>query len=243
MTPSGAAWPRFALLALAAVAIGAALWFVRDREILSRLAAQERNLRTLYADHPGATLAAAFLLYVAVTGLSLPAAGALTILYGWLFGFWPAVIVVSFASTSGATIAFLLSRWLFGSWMQARYGERLAGFNAAIERDGAFYLFTLRLVPQVPFFLVNALMGLTRLRTWTFWWVSQLGMLPATSLYVLAGASAPKLETIAERGTASVLDWRLMAALILLGATPLTLRWLLEFVRRWRASDAGAGRG
>src|SRR5204863_7676397 len=121
---------------------------------------------------------------------------------GWAFRFWPALILVSFASTAGDIVAFLLSRYFVGDFLQARYGQRLAALNAAVERDGAFYLFTLRLIPRVPFFVVNVAMGLTRLPTLTFWWVSQLGMLPGTIVYVLAGASAPSLTQIADHGLA-----------------------------------------
>jgi uncharacterized membrane protein YdjX (TVP38/TMEM64 family) len=169
-----------------------------------------------------------------VTGLSLPGATAMSVAYGWLFGFWRAVVLVSFASTTGATIAFLLSRYLLGQWIQARYGERLAALNAAIDREGAFYLFTLRLIPQVPFFVLNATMGLTKIRVWTFWWVSQLGMLPGTVVFVLAGAQAPSLKTIGEKGLASVLDWRLAAALALLGVLPLAMKWTIGWIRRRR---------
>ena len=111
----------------------------------------------------------------------------MSVAYGWLFGFWRALVLVN-SATAGATIAFLLSRYLLGQWIQARYGQRLMAINMAIDREGAFYLFTLRLIPQVPFFVLNAVMGLTRIRVWTFWWVSQLGMLPATIVFVLAGA-------------------------------------------------------
>jgi len=200
---------------------------------LEALAAREAQFRGYYAAHPALTLAIAFLLYVAVTGLSLPGAAAMSVLYGWLFGFWPALVLVSFASTAGATLAFLLSRYLFGGWIQARYGERLVGFNAAIERDGAFYLFTLRLIPQVPFFVINVAMGLTKLPARTFWWVSQLGMLPGTIVFVLAGASAPSLKAIADKGLGSLLDWRLAAALALLGVLPLVIRWMAR-AAGWR---------
>ena len=231
---------RLVLVVVAGAAIAAAFIYFGDERTLRMLASYETRLRAFYADQPAVTLGIAFLLYVAVTGLSLPGAAALTVAYGWLLGFWPAVIVVSLASTSGATIAFLLSRLVLGSWIQARYGERLATFNAAIERDGAFYLFTLRLIPQVPFFVINAVMGLTRLPARTFWWVSQLGMLPGTCVYVLAGASAPSLTTISQQGLASLLDWRLVTALVLLGVLPLALRWLVSALRRRRASEAGA---
>jgi uncharacterized membrane protein YdjX (TVP38/TMEM64 family) len=228
---------RAGLLLALLMAAAAAIVLLGGDAVLNELAARETRLRALVSEHPAAALAVAFVAYVLVAGLSLPGAAALTVLYGWLFGFWPAVVLVSFASTTGATVAFLLSRYVLGAAIQTRYGEQLRKFNEAMEREGAFYLFTLRLIPQVPFFVINAVMGLTKLRTTTFWWVSQLGMLPGTCVYVLAGASVPSLAEISKQGLGSILDWRLMLALILLGIVPLALRWLVRYFRPPRASD------
>jgi uncharacterized membrane protein YdjX (TVP38/TMEM64 family) len=224
-------WLRLGVLALLVPAMATGYLLFREQLSIGALAARETELRTAVEQHPAAALAIAFAAYVVVTGLSLPGAAAMTVLYGWLFGFWRALVLVSFASTAGATIAFLLSRYLFGQAIQSRYGQRLAAFNAAIEREGAFYLFTLRLIPQVPFFVINVVMGLTRMRTWTFWWVSQLGMLAGTCVFVLAGANAPRLTTVAERGLSSILDWKLIGALVLLGVLPLALKKLLAMFR------------
>jgi len=224
---------RLAILVLVALAIAGFAYSYRGLLRLESLAAHETRFRETYAAHPALTLAVALLLYVAVTGLSLPGAAAMSVLYGWLFGFWLGLVLVSFASTAGATLAFLLSRYLFGQWIQARYAERLVAFNEAIDHDGAFYLFTLRLIPQAPFFVINAAMGLTRLPARTFWWVSQLGMLPGTIVFILAGASAPSLNTIAEKGLGSLLDWRLAAPLALLGVLPLIVRWVARAIG-WR---------
>jgi uncharacterized membrane protein YdjX (TVP38/TMEM64 family) len=222
---------RLALLAIVGIAFGLALYRFRDSFQIEALATRESEFRSYYADHPVRTLTIAFILYVAVTGLSLPGAAAMSVAYGWLFGFGTALVLVSFASTSGATIAMLLSRYLLGDYVQARYGERLQALNVAVQRDGALYLLSLRLIPQVPFFLVNIAAGLTRLPVRTFWWVSQLGMLPGTIAFVLAGAWAPTLKQIAERGARSLLDWRLAAVLALLGIMPLVLRWALRRTR------------
>jgi len=236
--PLPAPWiRRLLVLAVAVLAAALLLHFFRDSIRLEALAAREAQLRAFYSAHPALALSIAFVAYVAVAGLSLPGAAAMSVLYGWLFGFWPALIVVSFGSTAGATIAFLLARYAIGDLVQARYGARLAALNAAIERDGAFYLLTLRLIPQVPFFVVNAAMGFTRLPVRTFWWVSQIGMLPGTIVYVLAGASAPSLRELAERGLAGLIDWRLIGALALLGIMPLVIRWTLG--RRSQPSDEG----
>jgi uncharacterized membrane protein YdjX (TVP38/TMEM64 family) len=209
-----------ALIALAAILA----WRFGDKEVLLKLAAAEEQLRGLYRDHPIAILAAALVLYIVVTGLSIPGALPLSLTYGWLFGFLPGVILVSFASTSGATLAFLLSRYLLGNFVQSRFGERLAWFNGQVEREGAWFLFTLRLVPLVPFWLVNLLAGLTKLRVTTFWWVSQLGMLPGTLVFLWAGSSAPNVRTIAEEGIWSLVDWKIFVALALLGLFPLAAR-------------------
>jgi len=234
--PTRTVWViRWLVLVAVLLAVGGAFFGYRHRLSIDALAQRETELRSAVKAHPAAALAIASAAYVAVTGLSLPGATAMSVACGWLFGFWRAVVLVSFASTAGATIAFLLSRYLLGQWIQARYGERLAAINAAIHREGAFYLFTLRLIPQVPFFVLNAAMGLTKIRVWTFWWVSQLGMLPATVVFVLAGASAPSLKTVADKGLASILDWRLAAALALLGVVPLATKWLVGSIRGGRA--------
>jgi uncharacterized membrane protein YdjX (TVP38/TMEM64 family) len=232
------------LTMLAAVVLVAAIFVYRFRGQLEihTLAARESQLRAYYQAHPIQTLAIAFLAYVAVTGLSLPGAAAMSVLCGWLFGFARALVLVSFASTAGATIAFLLSRYFFGRAIQARYGARLATFNAAMEHEGAFYLFTLRLIPQVPFFVVNVAMGLTKLPVHTFWWVSQLGMLPGTIVFVLAGASAPTLKKVADEGLSSILDWRLMTALVLLGLLPLGIKWALRLASITKRADDPGGR-
>ena len=221
------------LVAIGAVVLAAvSLPLVVDsQEILMRLASVEQQLRTLYREQPAVTLAVAFLVYVAVTGLSIPGALPLSLLYGWLFGFVPAVILVSFASTSGATLSFLLSRYLIGQWVQSRFGQRLAWFNQAIEREGAFFLFTLRLVPLAPFWLVNLLAGLTKIRVTTFWWVSQLGMLPGTLVFLWVGASAPTLSEIAQRGIKSLVSWQIVAALTAVGIFPLAARLLIGRLR------------
>lgn len=225
-------WIRLAVVAAIGAAAVVLVVLLREQVDLATLAERETQLRRQYEERPAATLATAFAAYVVVTGLSLPFGVVMSILYGWLFGFWPAVILVSFASTTGATVAFLLSRHLFGNAIQARYGDRLAGFNRAIEREGAFYLFTLRLIPQVPFFVINAGMGLTKLPTRTFWWVSQLGMLPLTCVFVSVGANAPGLKEVAEQGLTSILNWRLITALALAGIAPLLLRWTILWIRR-----------
>ncbi|HUQ68814.1 MAG TPA: TVP38/TMEM64 family protein [Planctomycetaceae bacterium] len=222
---------KFTLFAGLALAIAALTVAYRDELTLSSVAARESQLRQLIADRPVLMYAAAFAVYVLVTGLSLPGATALTLTYGWLFGFWRGLVLVSFASTMGATVAFLLSRFLFRDAIQARFGDRLAKFNESLRKEGAFYLFTLRLVPAVPFFVLNVVMGLTPLPMWTFWWVSQLGMLPGTAVYLSAGAAVPDLQTLAERGPRGILSLQLLAAFVILGVFPLAVK---RIVAAWR---------
>ena len=157
-----------------------------------------------------------FLIYVAVTGLSLPGAAFMTLAAGAVFGLLWGTVIVSFASTLGATLAFLASRFLFQDAIQARFGNNLKAINAGVEKDGAFYLFTLRLVPAFPFFVINLVMGLTPLKTWTFYWVSQTGMLAGTLVYVYAGTEIARIDSLQ-----GILSPGLIISFTLLGLFPL----------------------
>lgn len=220
---------KIAVLCVFVMLFGVGLFYVRD--IGKTLAEQEEALRAYQADHEILVFAIAFLVYVAVTGLSLPGAAVMSLVIGWYFGFVRGVVLVSLASTTGATIAFLLSRYLFRDAIQSRFGKQLASFNEALEREGAFYLFTLRLIAGVPFFVINAVMGLTPLRVRTFWWVSQVGMLPGTCVFILAGSQI-SLRQIAENGAAGILRWQLIVAFALLGIMPLILKKLVSHFRK-----------
>jgi pyruvate/2-oxoglutarate dehydrogenase complex dihydrolipoamide dehydrogenase (E3) component/uncharacterized membrane protein YdjX (TVP38/TMEM64 family) len=169
-----------------------------------------------YAAKPLLVTVGFFALYVVVAALSLPGAAILTLAAGALFGLWRGTLLVSFASTIGATLAFLITRHLLREGVEKRFGDRLSAINQGLEKDGATYLFMLRLVPLFPFFLVNLLMGLTKIRTWTFYWVSQLGMLAGTLVYVNAGTQLASLES-----TAGILSPKLIASFVLLGIFPL----------------------
>ncbi|MEO1530142.1 MAG: TVP38/TMEM64 family protein [Planctomycetota bacterium] len=216
------------LWTLLACVVGVALWQFSDTQTLESLANREVELRRWQSEQPVFVFVIAFVLYVAVTGLSLPGAAGLSLAYGWYFGLVQGVILISFASTLGATIAFLISRFLMRDTVQTRFGERLSGFNEDFARQGAYYLLTLRLIPAVPFFVINAVMGLTPIRIWTFWWVSQLGMLPGTVLYIYAGSSVPTIRVFAESGVSGILSWELFIAFTLLGLFPLLVRHLLK---------------
>ena len=212
---------------------------------LENLAKQETELRAFQAENPLLVFGAAFLVYVLVTGLSLPGAAVLTLVYGWYFGLGRGLLLVSFASTAGATMAFLLSRFLFRDAIQKRFGDRLESFNQSLEKEGPFFLFTMRLIPAVPFFVINAVMGLTPIRTRTFWWVSQLGMLAGTAIFVYAGSSVPDLQTLADKGIGAVFTpsqmTKIVIAFVLLGLFPLIVRYAMKFFGRAQTQPAVLG--
>ncbi len=205
----------------------------RDSLSLAALAERETQLKELQQAQPLLVIGAAFVAYVLVTGLSLPGAAFMTLVMGWYFGFACSVGLVSFASTAGATMAFLLSRYLFRDVVQSKFGDRLKTFNEALDREGAFYLFSLRLIPAVPFFVINVVMGLTRIRTWTYWWVSQIGMLAGTAVYCYAGSRVPNLQALADKGAGAVFTTsqltQITIAFVLLGVFPITLKKLMAF--------------
>lgn len=233
-------WMKLAVLVAVLVTIAVAYTLFRDSLTLENLANREAELRQYQEAYPVLVYSIAFLVYVAVTGLSLPGAAGLTLLFGWYFGFWRGVVMVSFASTTGATLAFLLSRFLFRDAIQRRFGDRLDRFNQALEREGPFFLFTLRLVPAVPFFVINAVMGLTPIRTLTFWWVSQLGMLVGTAVYVYAGSRVPSLQALADDGISAVFTasqiTQIVIAFVLLGVFPLAARWAIKLLAGSKAA-------
>jgi pyruvate/2-oxoglutarate dehydrogenase complex dihydrolipoamide dehydrogenase (E3) component/uncharacterized membrane protein YdjX (TVP38/TMEM64 family) len=185
---------------------------------------QQAAISDYYEAHPLRAAALYFTLYVAVTGLSLPGAAVMTLAGGAVFGLLWGTVIVSFASTLGATLAFLASRYLLRDWVQRRFGDSLGRINAGVEREGAFYLFALRLVPAFPFFAINLLMALTPMRTWTYMWVSQVGMLAGTVVYVYAGTRLGEFRVSLE----------LIVALALLGIFPLIAKRVLEGVKARR---------
>lgn len=170
-----------------------------------------------------------FAVYIVITALSLPGAAVMTLAAGALFGLWWGLLIVSFASTIGATLAFLVSRFLLQDWVQQRFGNRLQAINNGIEKEGGFYLFTLRLVPIFPFFIINLVMGLTPIKTWTFYWVSQIGMLAGTLVYVNAGTQIAQIDSLG-----SIMSFNLLASFALLGIFPLIAKKILDMVKAKR---------
>lgn len=186
----------------------------------------QASFEQYYSENPVQTVAIYFIIYVLVTALSLPGAAIMTLAGGALFGLTTGVLVISFASTIGATLAFLFSRFLLRDWIQQRFSRQLDSINKGIEKEGAFYLFTLRLVPVFPFFVINLGMGLTPIKTWTFYWISQLGMFAGTIVYVNAGTQLGKLE-----GLSGILSPALLLSFTLLGLLPLIGKKVIDLLK------------
>lgn len=220
---------RKILLLIALIAgIGAFFAFDLGRFLsLGYLKQSQAAFAELYAQHPWQVAGAYFAIYVAATALSLPGAAIITLAGGAIFGLLWGTVIVSFASTIGATLAFLVSRFILRSTVENRFGQRLAEINRGVEKDGAFYLFTLRLIPVVPFFLINLLMGLTRMKAFTFYWVSQVGMLAGTLVYVNAGTQLARLDSLQ-----GILSPALLGSFVLLGIFPLIARRIVEAVQK-----------
>lgn len=168
-----------------------------------------------------------FVVYVLLTAFSIPGATVVTLLGAALFGFWLSLLLASFASTIGATLAFLSSRFLLRDWVQTKFADKLQTINQGIERDGAFYLLSLRLIPIFPFFLINLVMGLTPISTWRYYWVSQLGMLPGTAVYLNAGTQLAEISSLGE-----IVSLPVLASFVLLGVFPIVVKWLMGKVQQ-----------
>ena len=224
------------IVVIAAVAAAFAAWFYFDLGSLLQFATLQQRigeLREWNGDNPLLAGLIYFAIYVVVTALSVPGAAIMTLAGGALFGFWYGLLLVSFASSIGATLAFLVSRVLLRDWVQQRFGRHMGAVNSGFERDGSFYLFSLRLVPIFPFFLINLLMGLLPIRPWRYYWVSQLGMLPATAVYVNAGTQLGQLETLS-----GIISAPLLGSFVLLAVFPFLARWLLAYIQAQRVLQA-----
>jgi len=213
---------KIILLLVIALIIGAYLFFDGE-QYLSLGFFQE-----VYHQKPLVTALAYFVIYVIAAGLSLPGAALLTIIGGMVFGLWTGLLLVSFASSIGATLAFLVSRFLLRDRVQNKFSSYLVSVNRGIEKDGSFYLFTLRLIPVFPFWIINLVMGLTPMKTVAFYWVSQLGMLAGTAVYVNAGA---ELGAVEEFSTTGILTPTLLLSFLLLAIFPFIARGLVSVVQ------------
>ena len=205
---------------------------IQQYATLNYIKAKQQNIFEYYKQNVFFVLLLFIFLYILVTALSLPVATFLTLLGGALFGFSTGLIIVSFASTIGATLAFLMARFLAQNYVQKYYKKQLSKINKKFKSEGAFYLFALRLVPVFPFFIINVVMGLMTIKTWTFYWVSQLGMLPGTIVYVYAGTQLAQIETFSDITTPSML-----IAFGLLGIFPLIAKNFVQFMRKDKKYD------
>ncbi len=219
---------KIVILVLIAAAVAAFFAFDLGQYLsLAYLKQSQATFAGLYERQPLMVAAVYFVIYVAVTALSVPGAAILTLAGGAIFGLGWGTLIVSFASSAGATLAFLAARFVLRDSIEARFGQRLAEINNGVRKDGAFYLFTLRLVPLVPFFVINLVMGLTQMRAITFYWVSQLGMLAGTAVYVNAGTQLARIESLQ-----GILSPALIGSFVLLGLFPLIARKVVEAVQR-----------
>ena len=209
------------------------LFFAYDLQSYLSLAALKEHqnaFEQLKNSYPLMVSGVFFVSYVLITALSLPGAAILTLAAGALFGLTQGLLLASFASSVGATLAFLVSRYLFQDTVQAKFGANLTAFNKGMAKDGALYLFTLRLVPAFPFFLINLLMGLTTIKTWTFYWVSQLGMLAGTAVYINAGTQLAQIDSLA-----GILSAELFLSFALLGLFPLMAKKIIQLIQAKKA--------
>ena len=227
------------LLVAALIALIAAFFIFDLGRFLSLdyLKSQQAAIQAQYQASPVMVIGGFFAIYVAVTALSLPGAALMTLLAGAIFGLVTGVVIVSFASTIGATLAFLVARFLLRDSIQRKFGDKLKAINTGVEKEGAFYLFTLRLVPAFPFFMINVVMGLTTMKAWTFFWVSQIGMLLGTIVFVNAGTELAKITSLK-----GILSPSLIGAFVLLGVFPLIAKKIIDGIKARKIYAKWAGK-
>ena len=194
----------------------------------------QARFQEVYGSYPLLVICCYMAVYIVVTALSLPGAAAMSLAGGGLFGLAVGTVVVSFASTIGATVACFVARFILRDWVQSRFGEKLSAINRGMAEEGAFYLFSLRLIPLFPFFVINLVMGLTTMPLRTYFWVSQIGMLPATIVYVNAGKQLAQIES-----PAGIASPGLILSFIILGLFPITVKKTMAFYRRRFRSEKG----
>ncbi|OEU69665.1 MAG: dihydrolipoamide dehydrogenase [Desulfovibrio sp. S3730MH75] len=199
---------------------------------LDYLKSSRLEFQSFYDLYPVQAIAGYFLVYVTIVGLNLPGAAVLGIAGGALFGFTVAVITISFASSIGATIACFFSRYLFRDYVQRKFGDKLEKVNEGIKNEGAFYLFTMRLIPAIPFVVINLVMGLIPIKLWTFYWVSQVGMLAGTMVFVNAGKELGQITSLA-----GIIQPSVLIAFVILGLFPLVVKKVVSAVKKRKAQE------
>jgi dihydrolipoamide dehydrogenase len=218
------------LLVIIALFVSAFVFDLTQYLSLDVLKEQQQQLNSLFAENPVSTFAIYFAIYVISTALSLPGATVLTLGAGAIFGFGWGLLLASFAASVGAFLSFLSARFILRDRVQAKFGERLQAINRGVERDGAFYLLSLRLVPIFPFFVINLVMGLTPIKAWTYYWVSQVGMLLGAAVYINAGTQLAQINSLGD-----VVSADLIGAFVLLGIMPIIAKFILGIVKRRKA--------
>ncbi|MFP3984227.1 MAG: TVP38/TMEM64 family protein [Desulfurivibrionaceae bacterium] len=214
------------VLVIIAIIAGYKVFGLGDYLSLSFLKESREQFQAIYAEHTAAVIAIFMVIYIIVTAVSLPGAAVMTLASGALFGLIAGTIMVSFASSIGATLACAVARFLLRDWVQGKFQEKLKTVNRGIEREGAFYLFTLRLIPIFPFWMINLVMGVSRMKLFTFYWISQVGMLPGTIVYVNAGKQLGELESVS-----GIFSLEIILSFALLGIFPLAVKKIMKFVR------------
>lgn len=220
---------RGAWVAGIALLVVAATWQCSECFSLDYLASQEGELRSFQSDHPYLLYSIVFVIYTIGFAIGLPLAALMTIIVGWFFDFVPALILSSVGSSVGAALTFMTSRYFLRERMEKWLGGTMQRFQSELEDSAAFYLFISRLIPQIPFVLVNLVMGLSPISLRTFFWVSQLSMLPILIVFVWIGGSLPSLQKIANDGISSVVSWQLMLGIAAMGIVPLLIRWGVNY--------------
>lgn len=219
---------KFLLFAFLAGAVGAFVALDLGQYLsFDYIKGQQAQFVQYYNDNPLLTIAIYMGIYIASTALSLPGAALLTLLAGALFGVVMGTIIVSFSSTIGATLAFLTARFLLRDWVESKFSKQIAVVNNGVEKEGAFYLFSIRLIPAFPFFMVNLVMGLTRMKIPTYFIVSQIGMLAGTAVYVNAGTQLAQLDSLAGIASPAILG-----SFIALGLFPIAVKKLMEIYKK-----------
>ena len=218
---------RIAIVSIIIALIAVFIIFDLERYFsLSYIKTSQASFQNLYAQHRVIVLGTYMFIYILMAGLSLPGAAVMTLEGGALFGFVVGTVIVSFASTIGATLACFVSRFLLRDWVQNKFGDRIQTINQGIENEGAFYLFTMRLIPAIPFFVINLVIGLTKMPLFTFYWVSQVGMLAGTMVYINAGKELANIDSLA-----GILSPRLIVSFLILGFFPITVKKLMGWYR------------
>jgi uncharacterized membrane protein YdjX (TVP38/TMEM64 family) len=216
---------KLAIFGAAAILLVTLAWYLKNYVSLDQLAEQENQIRSAIAANPWRSFAIGFLIYTVVA--LVPGTGGKAIIYGWLFGFWQAMTIVTVGLTISAMAIFYLSRYLIQESIERRYTDFLAQMNKHLEKEGAFYLITLRLL-HAPYSIVNPVCGASRIRTWTFFWTTLVGLLPANAIWVYVGVRLPTLRELASGGAETFIDLPLIGALIAIGILPLLFRWLVR---------------